>query len=275
MKNKNYPLYEVEPVSNLKELVDHTAEKYGDNTAFRFEWNGKTTNISYRQFQSDIIALGAAFFDLKIYNTKYVNGLRDFGINVLNGYGISECSPIVSVNRNNYYRDGSVGPVLTCCEVKVLEPDEDGNGEICVRGENVMLGYYKNEQATKESFDGEWFKTGDIGYLDKDGFLYITGRKKNLIVLSNGKNVYPEELEAVLLNNIPYIKETVVYAEENTITAEVFLDTVNYPACISRIDDDVIGQNRKLPPYMNIGKTVVRDTEFPKTTTMKIKRSNA
>lgn len=205
-------------------------------------------------------------------DTKYIHGLRDFGINVLNGYGITECSPIVAVNRNRYYRDGSIGAVLPCCEVKITEPGENGHGEICVKGDIVMLGYYKDERATAEAFDGEWFKTGDIGYLDEDGFLFMSGRKKNLIVLSNGKNVYPEELEATLLNHIPYIRETVVYAEDNTITAEVFLDIENHPDCASHVDNDVVELNRLLPSYMNIGKTVVRDTEFPKTTTKKIKR---
>ena len=204
---------------------------------------------------------------------KYVQGLRDFGINVVNGYGITECSPIVSVNRNFYYRDGSTGPVLPDCEVKIVEPDEENQGEIYIKGDIVMLGYYNNEQATKEAFDGEWLKTGDIGYLDADGFLFITGRKKNLIVLSNGKNVYPEELENTLLRHFPYIKETVVSAEGNTIVAEVFLDTELYPDSASHIDNDVVMLNRRLPPYMNIGRTVVRDEEFPKTSTKKIKRN--
>ena len=205
-------------------------------------------------------------------DNKYVQGLRDFGITTLNGYGITECSPIVSVNRNDYYRDGSAGQLLPACDVKILEPNENGHGEICVKGDIVMLGYYNNEQATAEAFDGEWFKTGDIGYLDSDGFLHISGRKKNLIVLSNGKNVYPEELEFALLNNIPYIKEAVVYANGNQIEAEVFLDAEGNPDCASRLDNDIIELNRTLAGYQNISKTVIRDTEFPKTTTKKIKR---
>ena len=135
-----------------------------------------------------------------------------------------------------------------------------------------MLGYYKNEQATSEAFDGEWFKTGDIGHVDNDNFLYITGRKKNLILLSNGKNVYPEELEQALLSHIPYIKESVVYAEGDTIVAEVFLDTENEPGCATRLDGDIAQLNRTLPPYKHIEKTIIRDTEFPKTTTKKIRR---
>lgn len=215
----------------------------------------------------ELIVSGGAPID-----DKYVQGLRNFGITTLNGYGITECSPVVSVNRNDYYRDGSVGQVLPICEVKILAADASGHGEICVKGDNVMLGYYKNEQATKEAFEEGWFKTGDIGYLDKDGFLFISGRKKNLIVLSNGKNVYPEELEFTLLNNITYIKEAVVYAKSNVIVAEVFLDTEKSPDGKSTIDSDVIKLNQTLPPYMSIGETVIRDTEFPKTTTKKIKR---
>jgi len=202
---------------------------------------------------------------------KYINGFRDFGINVLNGYGITECSPIVSVNRNNYFRDGSVGKVLACCKVKILEPDEYGHGEICVKGENVMLGYFNDECSTKEAFAGEWFRTGDIGYISEDDFLFISGRKKNLIILGNGKNIYPEELELKLLS-IQYVKEAAVFAEENTIIAEVFLDPECGPDCVSRLSGDILCVNRTLPLFMNISKTVVRDAEFPKTTTKKIKR---
>jgi len=213
-----------------------------------------------------LIVTGGAAID-----AKYIRGFRDLGINVLNGYGITECAPIVSVNRNQHYRDGSAGPVLPCCDVKVINPDENGNGEICVMGDVVMLGYYNNAQATKEAFDGEWFKTGDLGRLDKDSFLFITGRKKNLIVLSNGKNVYPEDLEFAL-QNIPCIKEAAVTADGDAIVAEVFLDTENDPGCVSRLDGEIIALNRTLPAYKKISKTVIRDKEFPKTTAKKIKR---
>ena len=202
---------------------------------------------------------------------KYIEGFRELGITILNGYGITECAPIVAVNRNEYNRDGSVGAVLPCCEVRIAEPDDEGNGEIYVRGENVMLGYYKNEDATREAFDNGWFNTGDIGYLDKDGFLFISGRKKNLIILGNGKNVYPEEIENELLR-FEYISETVVYAEDGAIVAEVYFDPESAADCAERLDGDILRLNKMLPIYKNIGKIRVRDTEFPKTTTKKIKR---
>jgi len=217
--------------------------------------------------QNDMVVTGGAPID-----SKYIKGFRDFGINVLNGYGITECSPIVSVNRNRYFRDGSVGQVIPGCEVKILDADESGVGEICVRGENVMLGYFNDDAATREAFDGEWFKTGDIGYLDADGFLFITGRKKNLIILSNGKNVSPEELEIALLGHIQYVQEAIIYAENDSIVAEVFLDPECEPGCAARLEQDIDALNQTLAIYKNIGKTVIRDTEFPKTTTKKIKR---
>ncbi len=202
---------------------------------------------------------------------KYVDAFRSLGIPVIWGYGLTETAAIVSVNRNDYYNANSEGQVISFCEVKISDPDETGHGEIFVKGDIVMLGYYKNEQATKEAFSGDWFKTGDIGFIDQDGFLFITGRKKNLMILSNGKNVCPEELEFALMN-FSYIKEAVVYSTDNTIIAELFLDTETYPDCKKKLDSDILNLNRTLPKYKNIGKTLIRETEFPKTTTKKIKR---
>jgi len=203
------------------------------------------------------------------------HGLYSLGIDVINGYGITECAPVVSVNRNDYNRYGSVGIPVNCNEVKIDHPDADGIGEILVRGDNVMIGYYNDEESTKAAFteDG-WFRTGDIGRIDSDGFVFITGREKNLIILSNGKNISPEELEEKILK-IPYIKEVVVYEEDQKITAEVFLNKEAEPNAERRIDRDIDLLNRMLPPYKNIGKIKVRDVEFPKTTTLKIKRSYA
>ena len=226
-------------------------------------------SIANKVFGGDlsIIICGAAPLD-----PKYVDIYADWGIALLNVYGLTECSGAISINRNHYNRAGSAGLVVPYCEVKISNLDENGCGEVWSRGENIMLGYYKNEQATAETFDDEWFKTGDIGYLDDDGFLFITGRKKNVIILSNGKNVYPEELEFALINQIPYIKEVVVYADNDMIIAEVFLDTENMPDCVSRLDEDIINFNKTQAMYKNVAKTIVRDSEFPKTTTKKIKR---
>ena len=134
-----------------------------------------------------------------------------------------------------------------------------------------MVGYYGEPEATAEAFDGEWFKTGDYGRIDEDGFLFMVGRKKNLIVLSNGKNVSPEELEDKL-STIDYVKEVLVYEENKQIVAEFFLDEEDYPDARSRIKDDVNEFNRKMPLFKNIGKIKIRDDEFPKTTTLKIVR---
>ena len=199
--------------------------------------------------------------------------LTSMGINILNGYGITECSPIVSVNRNFANKIGSVGQVLDCNEVKINNPDEKGIGEIYVRGDNVMVGYYNDEEATKEAFDNGWFKTGDLGYLDKDGFLYITGRIKNLIILSNGKNVSAEEVEGKILEEIPFVEEVVVYDDNDKLAAEIFLNEEMEPEAKSKIKEAIKALNVKMPSYKKIAKTKIRDEAFPKTTSMKIKRN--
>ena len=199
--------------------------------------------------------------------------LTSMGINILNGYGITECSPIVSVNRNFANRIGSVGQILDCNEVKINNPDENGIGEIYVRGSNVMVGYYNNEEATKEAFDNGWFKTGDLGYVDKDGFLFVTGRIKNLIILSNGKNISAEELESKILEEIDYVEEVVVYDDDDKLAAEIFLNESTEPEAKAKIKKDIKALNVKLPSYKKIAKTKIRDEAFPKTTSMKIKRN--
>ena len=202
---------------------------------------------------------------------KLQRDLYDMGINVINGYGITECSPVVAVNRNEHFRFGSVGQPLPCNRIKIYDPDENGIGEIYVSGSNVMKGYYKDPEATAEAFDGEWFKTGDYGRLDGDGFLYITGRKKNLIILANGKNVSPEELEEKL-GRIEYVKEVAVYEEGRDITAEFYLDEEAYPDAQTRLTEDVKLFNKQMPLSKNIHKIRLRSLPFEKTTTMKIKR---
>ncbi len=196
----------------------------------------------------------------------YCKFFDSIGITLLNGYGITECSPIVAVNPIFDIRQGSVGIVLPNLKVKIIDEDENGNGEICVAGSSVMLGYYNNKEATDEAFDDIWFKTGDIGYLDDENFLYISGRKKNLIILANGKNIYPEEIEELILR-IPEAIEAVVYCENDSITAEVYTED---PAAVQSAIKNL---NKTLPIYKHIKNIKFRTTEFEKTTTKKIKRS--
>ena len=214
----------------------------------------------------DMIICGSANLD-----PKYEKGMHDFGIDVFNGYGLTECSPGVTCNRADKFKFGSVGTPLDCCEIKIVNPDEEGVGEIYVKGTNVMLGYYGDPEATAAAFDGEWFKTGDFGRIDEDGFLFMVGRKKNLICLSNGKNVSPEELEDKL-RRIEYVAEVLVYAEDNKIVGEFFLNEEDYPDARERLKGDVDAFNRKMPSFKNINKIKIRDEEFPKTTTLKIAR---
>lgn len=204
---------------------------------------------------------------------KYAREFHNFGIEILNAYGITECSPGVTLSRNHYHKDDSVGPVIKGCEVRIKAGAENSRcGEIQVRGKNVMLGYYRDEQATKAAFDEGWFKTGDLGYIDKDGFFFVTGRIKNLIILSNGENVSPEELENLLLDH-ELVKEVLVYAENETITAEIFPDPErNFDDIQKQFQDILDVCNRKLPTYKRIQKLKIRQEEFPKTTTQKIKR---
>ncbi|MGM9936516.1 MAG: AMP-binding protein [Candidatus Ornithomonoglobus sp.] len=199
-------------------------------------------------------------------DARYCRYFDDFGITLLNGYGITECSPILSVNCNSKNKFGSVGRILDNAEIRIIDEDENGNGEICARGSSVMMGYYNNKQATLEAFDGDWFKTGDLGYVDSENYLYVTGRQKNLIILDNGKNIYPEELEELVLR-IPAAIEAVVYSENDVITAEIYTED---PAAVQLA---VKSMNRGLPVYKRIRNLKFRSTEFEKTTTKKIKRN--
>lgn len=200
---------------------------------------------------------------------KLVNGFDDFGITVINGYGITECSPIVAITRECWIKLGSVGLPIPTVHVKIENPDENGEGEILVKGDIVMMGYYKNPEMTAETMENGWFKTGDIGSVDEDGFVYVTGRKKNLILLDNGKNVYPEELEAVI-GRIENVDEVIVYDENSLITAEIYTEN---PDAKEQIKKDIQKFNKSIAGYKQIRKIKFRSVEFEKTTTKKIKRN--
>ena len=218
----------------------------------------------------DFIISGGAPIDQQI-----IDRFDSYGIRILNGYGISECSPVVSVNRRYHSRKGSVGQALPGVKVRIDNPDENGEGEICVRADTVMLGYYNMPEETEKVMESGWFRTGDLGKIDKDGFIYITGRIKNLIILSNGKNVSPEELET-LVGRIPGVVECLVSEEDNKLIAEIYPDEEfrTMQSDIQAYFDEQIDQlNDMLPPYKAIAKITIRDTEFMKTTTKKIKRT--
>ena len=227
----------------------------------------------------ELVICGGAKLDEDIIRT-----FDSLGITILNGYGITECAPLISANRNKYRKPGSVGTPILACRVKIDNPDENGEGEICVKGPNVMLGYYNNPEATAEVFDKDgFFHTGDYGKLDEEGWIYITGRKKNLIILSNGKNVYPEEIEAYL-QKVEGVSEVVVYAGESrvqkdkiTIVAEIYPDAeLLADKGVSDLQAYFEGQvrilNAKMPSYKAVKHVKLRNVEFQKNTSRKITR---
>lgn len=215
--------------------------------------------------------VGAAPVDPKI-----MQFFTDIGITSIQGYGMTECSPIITENRASHYRNESVGMPLPELEIKICEKNSDDIGEIAVKGDNVMVGYYKNPEETKKVIRDGWFYTGDMGYY-KNGFLYLTGRKKNLIITSNGKNVFPEELETEI-NKSDYVSESMVYSDNNIICAQIIPDMQNFPENASdddveeKIKEEVKTLNERLPNYKNIVKIIIRSEPFKKTTTQKIKR---
>ena len=216
-----------------------------------------------------------------------IEAFEHFGISIYEGYGITECSPLAAVTPYYARKYGSVGVAVPCCEIRVdgNEVGENGyvEGEIEVHGDNVMLGYFDNDEANGEAFteDG-WFRTGDMGYIDDDGYVFITGRKKSVIVLENGKNVFPEEIEEYL-DKIPEIEECVVVGrgeKDQTVelVAVVYPNKDEFPEgttdeeMLKTVEEKIGAVNKKLPSFKRIVKAELRDTEFEKTTSKKIKR---
>jgi long-chain acyl-CoA synthetase len=215
---------------------------------------------------------------------ELVKDFDSFGINICEGYGITECSPLVSCNPMGWKKYHSTGLKVNSVEVRIDKVHEDDEtGEIVVKGDNVMLGYYKNPKATVEVFteDG-WFKTGDIGYIDEDNFIFITGRKKNVIILSNGKNVFPEELEEYITADSRVAEAVVVgrkneEGDETSIAALIYPDYAQFegktPEEIKAVFDEMIVEvNKKLPAFKHIHEVEIRETEFEKNTSRKILR---
>lgn len=212
----------------------------------------------------------------------------ELGILFLQGYGLTECSPIVALNRDVDFRDSAAGMPLPGLEIRIADTGADGIGEITVKGPNVMLGYYEDEEATGKVLKDGWFHTGDLGYMDKNNFVYITGRKKNVIVTKNGKNIYPEEIET-LLGRCPHIKESIVYGKDDEVYGDVVVSATIVPD-MEKIEEEFADKpltpeeirelihkevkevNKSLVTYKYIKDFSLREQEFAKTTSKKIKR---
>jgi long-chain acyl-CoA synthetase len=227
-----------------------------------------------------IFIAGAAAFEPEVEK-----GFNELGILTYQGYGLSEASPVVSVEHKNSTRIGSIGKPFPSLQAKIVEPNEQGIGELAIKGDSVMLGYYNTSE--KAITDDGWLLTGDLAYIDKDGFIFITGRKKSVIVLKNGKNVYPEEVES-LINKIPGVKESFVYGKPEKddpadlkICAEIVFDsnivkeeykTEDLEEIKKQIWIKVKEINKKMPTYKYVKEISITEEELIKTTTLKIKR---
>lgn len=227
-----------------------------------------------------LIAGGAAM------SKDAIQGFLDLGINLLQGYGLTETSPVVAGENDKFKRCGSVGFPLPGIDVKIDNPNSEGVGEIAVKAPTVMLEYVDNPEATAEVLKDGWFYTGDLGYFDKDGFLFITGRKKDVIVLKNGKNIFPEEIE-ILIQHLPYVSESMVFGRpepdgDYKIGAKIVYnkDVINemYPNISEeelhkQVWEDIKEKvNHKMPAYKYIREIILTDEPLIKTTTQKVKR---
>lgn len=203
-------------------------------------------------------------------NPELIDGFKEYGITILQGYGMTECSPVISTNLEWNMKKESVGKLIPNCAAKVVEE------EIWVKGSSVMLGYYQMPEETQAVLEDGWLKTGDLGYVDEDGFVYITGRKKNLIILKNGENISPEEIETAIGKEL-LVKEILVRENTTVIEAEIFPDydyakkkrIKNIPAKLQEVLDEY---NQEMPIYKRVHNLIVREEEFEKTTSKKIKR---
>lgn len=227
-----------------------------------------------------IILYGAASLD-----KDTIIGFNNFGVNSIQGYGLTETSPVLTAESETRHRPGSIGFPLDNVEMKIDNPDKDNVGELLAKGPNIMLGYYNDEKKTKEAFKDGWFRTGDYGYIDEEGFIFVTGRKNDIIVLRNGKNVYPQELET-LITRLPYVAECMVYSREETKTDTAIVAKIVYNKEVMEKDypnkkeeeyekiiwKDVKEINKNLPTYKHIKKIIVTDKPMIKTTTQKVKR---
>ena len=225
------------------------------------------------------VAGGAAF------DPEAEKGFNELGVRTLQGYGLTESSPVIAAEDDKYQRLGSIGKAFPSLEVKIDNPNEEGIGELLAKGPSIMLGYYNNEEATKETLEDGWLHTGDLAKIDKDGYIFISGRKKFVIVLKNGKNIYPEELET-LVNKIEGVKESFVYGKpeedgDYKICCKIVYDKELVEGIYGTTDEEKLKEliwqevkkvNKTMPAYKYIREITITDKDLIKTTTQKIKR---
>lgn len=226
-----------------------------------------------------LIAGGAAI------DPKVIVEFEAMGLPMMQGYGMTENAPIIAVNQDRYGKAASAGKAMPGTEIRIVEQDESGIGEIICKGPSVMMGYYKDPENTEKTLRDGWLYTGDYGYFDEDGFLYITGRKKNVIVTKGGKNIFPEEVEYYLLLS-EYVNEVIVYGKHEEVKDDLICTAILYPdyklleekgcrsdeAVYRKLKAAVAEANAKMPPYKRVKRIEIRDEDFIKTTTLKIKR---
>lgn len=267
--------------SGKKELIDKMKKISNILLKLHIDIRKKLFKPVLKQFDEHlrVVLYGAASMD-----KETILGYNELGIELVQGYGLTESSPVISAETSKLKRPGSVGIPLSNIQVKIKDPDEKGVGELLAKGPNIMLGYYQNEEATKKALDEEgWLHTGDFGYIDKKGFIWITGRQSDIIVLRNGKNIYPQELEN-LLDKLPYVEESMVYSRNKTKTdtllcAKIIYDKEKLVEKFGKqkeyqelIWKDVKEINKELPTYKHIKEIVITDEPLEKTTTQKVKR---
>ncbi len=258
---KNIKLFEPNMILMVPLMVETLAKKLEEASLIP----APLVKIKVFGKQFHTICSGGAYL-----NPAYIDLFKKYGIKILQGYGMTECAPVISTNCNDASKAGSIGKCMPNCEVKIVDE------EIWVKGTSVMQGYYQMPEETAQTLEDGWLKTGDLGYIDEEGFLFLTGRKKNLIITPNGENVSPEEIENKL-GEKRLVQEVLVRDSEGVIEAEIFPD-YEYAAKkkikdlqaqqLSLIDD----YNKTAPLYKRVFKLKVRDVEFEKNTTKKIKR---
>ena len=218
-------------------------------------------------------------------NKETIVGFNNFGIELVQGYGLTETSPVIAAETDKEKKPGAVGLALPSLNVKIDHPDENGEGEILVKGPSVMIGYYHNDEENQKAFIDGWFRTGDYGYITEDGFIYVTGRKKDIIVLQNGKNVYPQEIE-FLINKLPYVTESLVYQRGKDKTDTMLCAKIVYDKDLIKeklgkktekeyqelIWEKIKEINQQLPVFKHIKKISITTEPLIKTTTQKVKR---